>query len=289
MGQRNIIIIAVAVLLGLVAVFLANTWFSSVQTRQERSAAQSQLVRIAVAQQPVEFGTALTSNNVRMTLWPANSVPAGAFRDESKLVSTGRVAIRPIAVGEPILASRISDRAVLSANLPNGMRAVSISVTPVSGVSGFVTPGDVVDVMLTHSPASGNGEQVTSVLLENVHVLGVDRRSSNKDTKAALAKTVTLEVDQVDAQKLVLASQMGTLSLALRNVENQLTGPTKVVTARDLGGGVRYVAPRSRQAAYVPPSSGTAMVLPKPPSGPKMTVFRGTSPSDYEVKRYGQN
>ena len=81
MERRNLIIAAVAIVLGLVAVYLANSWFSGVERRQERAAAQQQLVRIAVANRPLEFGDELTADNVRMVSWPANSVPEGAYTD----------------------------------------------------------------------------------------------------------------------------------------------------------------------------------------------------------------
>jgi hypothetical protein len=88
------------------------------------------------------------------------------------------VAIRPIARGEPILVSRISERAVLSANLVPNMRAVTVPVDPVTGVAGFVTPGDVVDVLLTRQiPGDGatSDDNMTSVIMESIQVLAVDR------------------------------------------------------------------------------------------------------------------
>ncbi len=294
MGQRNLIIIVAAVVLGLFAVWLANSWFSSVEEQQERVAAEQDLVRIAVARQELDFGSPLTADNVRMVSWPANSVPAGAFRSSQDLISANRVAIRPIANGEPILDSRISGRAVLSANLAPDARAFSVSINAVTGVAGFVTPGDVVDVLLTRQmPGEGanNDDRMTVVLLENIQVLAVDRRSGENQTDPAVGKTVTLEVDQFGAQKLALASQLGTLSLALRNVESQVVGPTTTVTARDLGGEGYYLPgrPSAPQQAYYAPSAPTAPARTRrTSSGPSMTIFRGTEDTAYEVNRYGE-
>jgi len=171
------IIVAAAVILGLFAVYLTNAYFSGVEAQQEKVAEEQQLVRIAVASQDLDFGSPLTTDTVRLVNWPSQSVPAGAITDMSKFAGTD-VAIRPIAAGEPILQSRMSTRAVLSENIPDNLRAVTIPVNDVAGVAGFVTPGDVVDVMMTRTIPGGEDEKVTAVVLENVQVIAIDRRAS---------------------------------------------------------------------------------------------------------------
>ncbi|WP_336985677.1 Flp pilus assembly protein CpaB [Altererythrobacter aquiaggeris] len=308
MERRNLIIIGAAIILGLFAVYVANAWFSGVEQRQERIAEQQQMARIAVARQDLPFGAPLTADNVRLVNWPAQSVPAGAYRDVARLLAGNNVAIRPIANGEPILRSRISERAVLSENIPDDLRAITVPINEVSGVAGFVTPGDVVDVLLTRQiPGDGatGDDKMTSVVLENVQVLAVDRRSNEGNTEVVVSKTATLQVDQRGAQKLALAVDVGRLSLALRNVENQTVGTYATVTTRDLGGsgifmaGQREPAPVQASApVYVyppqgagPPSSAprasTATVRQRP-SGPTMTVTRGTETTNTEVQRYGR-
>lgn len=303
MERRNLIIAAVAIVLGLVAVYLANTWFSGVEERQERAAAEQELVRIAVAYRPVEFGTELTQDNVRMASWPANSVPAGAYTSLANLIGKGNVAIRPIAEGEPILRARISERAVLSANIPGNLRAVTVPVNAVTGVAGFVTPGDVVDVLLTRQiPGDGasGDDKMTTVILENVQVLAIDRRSSERSTKPNVGRTATLQVDPLGAQKLALANEVGRLTLALRNVEDQTVGATGTVTTADLDRARYYIRSRSQPAApaaqqpvlvyAAPPQAAPAIeTVQAPPRmrGPSMTVFRGTQESNEEVPRYG--
>ena len=126
MQGRNWIILAIAVVIGLVAVVLANAYFSGVEQKQERVAEQQKLVRIVVASQELEFGTKLTDQNVRRQNWPANSVPVGAFRSIPEVLKDNRVALRPIVPGEPVLASKVSGtdgRATLAALLPEGLRA----------------------------------------------------------------------------------------------------------------------------------------------------------------------
>ena len=304
-GQRNLIILGVAVLLGLLAVFLANSYFSGVEERQERIAAEQKLARIVVATQPLAFGTPLTSDNVRLQNWPASSVPEGAFRSVEFALKDNRVALRPIVPGEPVLADKVSGtdgRATLAANLPEGMRATTIPVTAVSGVAGFVLPGTTVDVLLTRRmPGDGSEreDQMVDVIMENVQVLAVDQLVDEKSGKPKTSRTATLQTDLYGAQKLTLAQKVGSLSLALRNVENQEPVALTTVTTRDLGGGAYFRAPRSQAAsrpvavaAYTPPPAAIAAAIravAPAPSGPSMAVYRGVEKADYEVGRLGGN
>jgi Flp pilus assembly protein CpaB len=96
-ANRNWIIVGVAALLGVIAVILANSYLSGVEHKQERAAEENRLVQIAVARVPMAYGTALTSENIRMVSWPATSVPAGAFQSTKALLGAeARVALRPI-------------------------------------------------------------------------------------------------------------------------------------------------------------------------------------------------
>jgi pilus assembly protein CpaB len=306
MPRRNLIVLSLAALIGLFAVYLANSWFSGVETRQAKVAEQQKQVRIAVAANQLGFGTPLTGDNVRLVNWPADSVPQGAFTSTEPLMK-GHVAVRPMVIGEPVLASKISGldgRASISNNLPEGMRAVSIPINEVSGVGGFVAPGDIVDVILTRNiPGDGAQDQdkMTNVVLEAVPVLGIDQLADDKKTDPKVAKTATLQVDQFGAQKLVLAQHIGSLSLALRNVANPVMGASSTVTARDLGGANLYIRKRggaevaAASAPSIPfrpaaapraPGNKFASVIPAGLMGPSMTVVRGTDATQYEVKRY---
>lgn len=296
MERRNFIIIGVAVVLGLVAVYLANSYFSGVEAQQERVAEEQQLVQVAVATQDLGFGAQLSSDNVRLVNWPAQSVPDGAITDMNQFAGTN-VAIRPIARGEPILKARISERAVLSENIPEDMRAVTIAVDEVTGVAGFVTPGDAVDIIMTRTIPGGQDDRVASIVLENVQIVAIDRRASESSTEPQDLKMATLLVNQQDAQKLAIASASGRLSMALRNVENQDVGSTRIVTTRDLpGGGVRYAqrsngaarsSPRTAAAPYRAPSAPSGSTTTVSPSfgGPSMTIYRGTEGARQEVNR----
>jgi pilus assembly protein CpaB len=135
---------------------------------------------------------------------------------------------------------------------------------------------------------------MVNVILEKVQVLAIDLRAGEGNTEAALGKTATLQVTPRDAQKLVLATQVGRLSLALRNVEDVSGSSKAIVSTRDLGGGL-YI--RARPAAAAPQqvaavsattSPGVAVAaVPRRPSGPSMTVVRGTTANVEEVQRHG--
>lgn len=115
-----------------------------------------------------------------------------------------------IEANEPVLALKITgpgQRATLSALVKPGMKAVTIRVNDVEGVGGFVLPGDHVDVVLTRQIDKGSA--TTQVVLQNTRVLAVDQTADERVVKATVAKSVTLEVDTVDAQKLWLASSVG--------------------------------------------------------------------------------
>ena len=296
MRGRNLLIVGLAVFVGLVAVFLANSYFSGIEERQAREAEANRMAQIVVATQDFQFGSPLADTNIRLANWPANSVPQGAFVSIEEAIRGGRVALRPIAIGEPILSSKVSGeggRAVLSAILPEELRAVSIPVSAVAGVGGFVRAGDVVDVMLTRQiPGDGaTGEdKMTHVVLENVLVLAIDQTASENAVEPQVGRTATVQTDILGAQKLTLARQVGSLSLALRNVENQDVGGTRTVTTSDLGGAGLFIAARDRSqapSAVVQTPTGAISSAPRRPRGPTMSIVRGTEPTTYEVKRQG--
>lgn len=308
MQGRNYLILAVAVAIGLVAVILANAWFSGMEERQERVVEQQKLVNIVVATQPMEFGTKITPAMLRLQPWPANSVPQGAFTTIPAVLKDNRVALRPIVPNEPVLASKVSGtdgRATLAAVLPEGMAAYSIPVDAVRGVSGFVLPGTLVDVLLTRQ-IDGEGADSkdlrSDVILRSVQVMAVDQLANDKEGKPKVSRTATLAVTLADAQRLSIAQKMGTLSLALRKVEDGAGGPDEVladaastVTSRQVGGRPIYIARRPEPRAAtpsVPPirmapamTGGVAPVR----TGPTMTVIRGTDPTIYPLVAAGRN
>ena len=232
--------IGFAVVFGLLAVFIAQVWLNNQASMQARNAPKPTQVAsqtVVVAKQPLRFGTELNASMLHEAPWPSDALPAGAFAKISDVMSGGRrVVLAAIEANEPVLALKITgagQRATLSALVKPGMKAVTIRVNDVEGVGGFVLPGDHVDVVLTRQLEKGSA--TTQVVLQNTRVLAVDQVADDRAAKATVAKSVTLEVDTIEAQKLWLASSVGSLSLLLRKAGETAETKTRKVTLNDLG------------------------------------------------------
>jgi pilus assembly protein CpaB len=233
--------IGFAVLFGLLAVFVAQSWLTSaadarlksLEAQQKRPAATQTIV---VAGKPLRFGNELSAPLMHEIPWSQDALPAGAFARIGDVLAGGkRVVLSSIEVNEPILSIKITgpgQRATLSAVLHDGMKAVTIRVSDVEGVAGFVLPGDRVDIALTR--LDGKGGATTDVVLQNATVLAIDQIADDRGATTALAKSVTLEVETVSAQKLDLAASLGTLSLLLRKAGETTSTKSARVTLKDL-------------------------------------------------------
>jgi pilus assembly protein CpaB len=298
--RQSIIFLGVAILLGLIAVFLANQYLSRGDAVAERATA---LTKVAVAAVPIEFGAEVTPEKVRFVGFPSESVPAGSFQSAAALLPAGgrRVALRPMVPGEPILRDKLSGeggRASMSANLREGMRAVAIPTSAVAGVAGFVLPNDVVDVLITRTLQSGEqSEQITDVLLRNVRVIAIDQLANEAASEPKVGATATLEVTPIDAQKLTLGQKAGALSLALRKPGSQeADARVATVSIRDLRDGAyagAYRIPPAVSAGPRPAPVERRKVVARPtlpaakPATNNVGVVRGTTESSYEVGPYG--
>lgn len=240
MRKSTIVMVAFAVVFGLLAVFIAQAWLNGQAERRLRSLeAQKKPLStntIVVAAQRLPFGVELAAEHLREVPWPSDAMPQGAFANVSGLLSAGkRVVLAPIEANEPVLAVKVTgpgQRATLSAIVGEGMKAVSVRVNDVEGVGGFVLPGDRVDVVLTRQIEKGDA--TTEVVLQNARVLAVDQSADDRTSKAAVAKAVTLEVDTLGAQKIWLAASVGSLSLLLRKAGELSSESTRRVTLDDL-------------------------------------------------------
>jgi len=237
----TIVMIGFAVVFGLIAAFLAQSWLNSKAEERMRSLeAQNRkqpvvTQTIVVASRALRFGAELSSSSLREVAWPGEA-PAGAFRTIQELTAQGkRVVLAAFEANEPILNTKITgpgQRATLAAVLNEGMKAVTIRVNDVEGVAGFVLPGERVDVVLTRQFEKGNA--VNDVVMQNARVLAIDQLADERSDKPSVARAVTLEVDIAGAQKLMLAAQVGTLSLALRKAGEVAAQDTRRVTNADL-------------------------------------------------------
>ncbi|PWE18598.1 Flp pilus assembly protein CpaB [Marinicauda salina] len=246
MRNASIIMLIVAAVLGVAAVIGVRALLTGAGQQPAQQAEQASERRdmstVVVARRPMEFGTEITPEMLREIPWAATERPEGSFRDVNEIL-TGerRVALRAIAPGEVVLADRISGfggRAALSEVIADGKRAISLRINDVTGAAGFILPSDYVDVLLTTNPGRDAQTAVTDVILQNVRVLAIDQIADESQGGAVVAKAATLEVEIEDAQRIALASTVGTISLALRNVMNAAEGEAeRVRTIRysDLG------------------------------------------------------
>ncbi len=241
MRASTIVMIGFAVVFGLLAVFIAQAWLNNQANKQARHFESNQpavaMKTIVVAKQPLRFGTELNESMLKEVPWPETSMPAGAFGKISDVLHGGRrVVLTAIEPNEPVLSLKITgpgQRATLSALVKPGMKAVTIRVNDVEGVGGFVLPGDRVDVVLTRQIDKGSAS--TEVVLQNARVLAVDQVADERAAKTTVAKSVTLEVSTVEAQKVWLASSVGNLSLLLRKAGETAETRTRKITLNDLG------------------------------------------------------
>ena len=249
MRASSILSLGLSLVLALLAVVGVRTYLAS---ERASMAAQAGLARdavpaitIVVAAKPLRFGNEIRADQLRLLPWPSQTLPTGAFSTIQDAVGSGeepRYAMAAIEPDEPVLASRITgtgERATLSAALSDGMKAVSIRVNDVLGVAGFVRPGDRVDVLLSRTARGRDGGErsFVDVLLQGVKVLAVDQVADDRSNEPTISRTVTFEVTTAEAQQLTLATNVGTLSLALRNIGSAGVERTQRVTLSDLGGG----------------------------------------------------
>ena len=223
------------------AVWLARGWINDAVSEQyvpvRGSAVQVEAmpsVPVLVAESELRFGDELAPDVLSVVDYPEGSVPMGAISSIGELLDgNGRiVALTRINAGEPVLDFKVSlpgSRAALSQIISPGMRAKAIRVSDSEAVSGFVLPGDRVDILYTRDEEGDTRyglDMRSDVLLQNLRVLGVDQVMDDQIEGAVVGGNVTLEVTLEDVQKLAIAEDAGTLSLALRAVGEDAVEPS---------------------------------------------------------------
>jgi len=289
MRIRALIVLVLALFLALSAVYVARVWMSG-QGNRTAEIEKASMVQLVAAATPLKFGDRLAAQNLHLIDWPAGSVPEGTFTKlEDVLGPQPRVALQSIQANELVLSSKVTgpgQRASLSAVITYGMRAMTIRVNDVLGVAGFVLPGDRVDILLTREVVEN--QPMTDVLLQNVKVLGIDQRSDQQKNTPDVVKAVTIEVTTEQAQKITLASTVGKLSLALRDVSNVELAPVKPVSIKDLGitEAIGTVEPKPEDKPVEKP---IVKIVPKPKKDnlPSIGITRGTAREEYKVNPEG--
>jgi pilus assembly protein CpaB len=286
MRPNSVIVLFLAIVMGGIAAFLARNW---IEGHSRALAAADSVGTIVVAAQPLGFGAEVTAASVTEIPWIAGALPEGAFAGKDELLNGGRrVVLSALGRGEPVLHSKITgpgQRALLSSLLDEGKRAVTLRVDDVRGVAGFILPGDFVDVVLIAEDGPPRRENYSDILLQHVKVLAVDQLASERQEQPTVAKAVTVEVTPEQAQKVLLANNIGKLSLILRRPEESHADSGRRVTERDLGRiDPRTIGETPRPAPPVPPPPVAA--APAAPSNTaKVAVVRNNKREEYTVRR----
>ena len=289
MRSNNLIILVVALVLGGIAAVLARNWLAN-----HARSSQAGVGTIVVADAPLAFGTQLTAQNITEIPWSTAVLPQGAFATKQALLKDGRrMALALIARNEPILLSKVTapnQPATLSSMLEPGKRAVTVRVDDVRGVAGFIQPGDLVDVVLIRTEAeSRSNESYSDVILQSAKVLAIDQVTGERTEQPVIAKAVTLEVNVEDAQKILLAANIGRLSLILRQPAQASNDLVQRVTEQDLGDAAVQTKP------IVTPLPTPVVVAPPPPppvARPaaartrRITIWHGLRAEEYERPIY---
>ena len=276
---RSKSILALAVGLGFLAALAgyAGLKATAAQVAQNTS---KHFVPVVVAATDLTFGTKLDRAQLRIAKYPKESLPNGAFSDIDSVA--GQTTKIFLAGREPITATKLSSRGGgLSMLVRPGYRATSLEVNQVSGVSGFVLPGDRIDVLATVDGRGADQEAVTRTILQNAEVLASGQKTTQQDNKPITVQAVTILVDPMGAEKLALALHEGKLHLVLRNPEDSDTTNVLALNTGGMLNGQNGTPPHSTAHKGVKKAPQQSAAVPQPvhqqpvrPSKPVVRIIR---------------
>jgi pilus assembly protein CpaB len=292
MDRRFLTVLAVSLIFALIV--------STIFYRMTAGAGNKPLVQaptdtkdLVVAAKPLPVGVTVKIADVRIDKVPLNQFPKGAFSKVDEVVD--RPVISNILMDEPVLEGRLSARGSglgLAPMIPVGMRAVTVRVTDVAGVAGFVFPGLRVDVLVTGRPPN-NDTPITATCLQNMLVLSAGQTvQSDPRGQPIQTPTVTLLATPDQAETLTLAGNSGSVQLVLRNGSDQAIQKTAGSSVRELYGGKgKPVVVEAKLKPRVRPvvAQQVAAPPPPPPPPPEVIMIRGNQKSVERVGSGGLN
>ena len=239
-------IFALVLLIGLgiagTAVYMAMQQFNLYESQlaAARKKPNVKLTKVYLTRKALRYGQHLTKKDVRTVNWPVNAVPKTAFTNLKDLLGKDadekRTVIRAMDAGELIMSTKVTkpgQDAGVASQLKTGMRAFALRVDVVSGVSGFLRPGDRVDVIWN---GSIGGEKITKIILNNVELIGIDQITSTDRNRATVARTVTVMVSPRTVAAIVQAQSTGKLVLSLVGVNDLESSGDIQINQRELLG-----------------------------------------------------
>jgi len=219
---RHLLLLGAALVAALFASVIA---YRVLQKRADRSDVATETRPVVVALVDLSPGREIQKEQVTVTPFLSRSLPAeSVFASAEELA--GRVVLSPIRLGEPVFRSRVTGPGAagggVSVLVPVGKRAMAVRVDKIIGVSGFIQPGNKVDVLVTLPSPAENGATITKIVLENMNVLaaGTDVEKRPGSEKVVPVDVITLEVTPMEAEQLTLAASSGRIQLALRNLKD---------------------------------------------------------------------
>ncbi len=216
------------------AVYMTQSYFKQTQAaldhEREMRAKIGPMIEVYVVNKSKKYGEPLTKDDVQLIYWPENALPEHIFKDMAKLgkedvalfpedTKEPRFVLRQMEKFEPILLEKVTEpgqMAGLTGQLGKGQGAFAIKVDVASGVSGFVQPGDHVDVYWTGSAGDDN-DNMTRLIESGVKVIAVDQKADDTSGGATVARTVTVAATRGQVARLAQAAATGKLALSLVN------------------------------------------------------------------------
>ena len=283
-NKRLIIAVAAALVFGLIAAVSVSRYLANAQAYTKN------LNNVVIAKVDIPVGTRIIAEQLGVAQLPRSAAPEGTYaKVDENLV--GRVAVQRIAAREPITESRlapIGSAAGLSSVIPEGYRAMNVRVDDVVGISGFIMPNTLVDVVVVIEPPEGGNqrERISKIVLQNIKVLanGQNLDKPKNEKEAERVKTVTLQVTPEQAEKLALASSEGRLQLVMRNSIDQGDEVTPGANKRSLLAGERaQLVPEPGLKDTAPRPSAPRRPRPRPVASGE-TAQRVTTPAPPPVR-----
>ena len=232
--------------------FALYKWIQSKQgTGKEIVQVQAEASPVIVAADDLSWGSKLKPEMLKTTPYLKESLPAGHF---SKLADiTGRVLISPVKANEPITEHKLAPNSIetggVAAVLKPGKRAIAVKGDKVIGISGFINPGNRVDILVTIEDPKKK-EEKTKTILENILVLATGTQiQENEKGEPSPVDVYTLEVDPEDGERLALAAAEGRVQLALRSILDTETVLTTGVTIPKMLASFSYAEEKPKPAA----------------------------------------
>jgi pilus assembly protein CpaB len=279
MGRRFVLILGLALVIGLVT---GSVVYRTITGKFEIDAKTQPTKEVAVAAANINLGETLTSQHIKLTSWPKDSVPAGSLGSIAD--AEGRVALASIVVGEPLLDAKLAPKlaggGLLPMLVPENLRGVTIKVDDAVRESGFVSPNSRVDVVVSIAERQGSAERTGKVILQNIPVLAAGQSVEMRGNKPVPVTTVTLALTPEQAERLAVAQTEGRLMLATRNLGDNRVVETPGTNVKKLLGVSSEPPPKQPTSTRVAPS-----VNPPPPY--TVSVFHGNQMTEHRFVQNG--